>query len=152
MQLGLRAEQTIAQGDQKTTNEQFKRNYIQLFPTAYVQYAANETNSFVLNYGKRIRRPDYQSLNPFVEFLDRYTYEQGNPYLKPQFSHNIEFSHTYKGFLTTTLNYTKTTDIIQQVLIQDDAKNETFVKQDNIATQQQIGLQAYKGKYYQRRF
>lgn len=140
VQLGLRAEQTIAKGDQKTTNEQFERNYIQLFPTAYVQYAANETNSFVLNYGKRIRRPDYQSLNPFVEFLDRYTYEQGNPYLRPQFSHNIEFSHTYKGFLTTTLNYTKTTDIIQQVLIQDDAKNETFVKQDNIATQQQIGL------------
>lgn len=140
VQLGLRAEQTIAKGDQKTTNEQFKRNYIQLFPTAYVQYAANETNSFVLNYGKRIRRPDYQSLNPFVEFLDRYTYEQGNPYLRPQFSHNIEFSHTYKGFLTTTLNYTKTTDIIQQVLIQDDAKNETFVKQDNIATQQQFGL------------
>ncbi len=140
VQLGLRAEQTIAKGDQKTTNEQFERNYIQLFPTAYVQYAANETNSFVLNYGKRIRRPDYQSLNPFVEFLDRYTYEQGNPYLRPQFSHNIEFSHTYKGFLTTTLNYTKTTDIIQQVLIQDDAKNETFVKQDNIATQQQFGL------------
>jgi hypothetical protein len=140
VQLGLRAEQTIAKGDQKTTNEQFERNYIQFFPTAYVQYAANETNSFVLNYGKRIRRPDYQSLNPFVEFLDRYTYEQGNPYLRPQFSHNIEFSHTYKGFLTTTLNYTKTTDIIQQVLIQDDAKNETFVKQDNIATQQQFGL------------
>jgi iron complex outermembrane recepter protein len=140
MQLGLRAEQTIAKGDQKTTNEQFKRNYIQLFPTAYVQYAANEANSFVLNYGKRIRRPDYQSLNPFVEFLDRYTYEQGNPYLRPQFSHNIELSHTYKGFLTTTLNYTKTTDIIQQVLMQDDIKNETFIKQENIATQQQIGL------------
>lgn len=140
MQLGLRAEQTIAKGDQRTTNVQFNRNYIQVFPTAYLQYAANEKNNFVLNYGKRIRRPDYQSLNPFVEFLDRYTYEQGNPYLKPQFSHNIEFSHTYKGFLTTTLNYTNTTDMIQQVIMQDDAKNETFIKQDNIATQQQIGL------------
>lgn len=140
LQLGLRAEQTLAKGDQKTTNVQFNRNYVQVFPTAYIQFAANEKNSFVLNYGKRIRRPDYQSLNPFVEFLDRYTYEQGNPYLKPQFSHNIELSHTFKGFLTTTLNYTKTTDIIQQVIMQDDSKNETFIKQDNIATQQQFGL------------
>lgn len=140
MQLGLRAEQTIAKGDQKTTNVQFNRNYIQVFPTAYFQYAASDKNNFVLNYGKRIRRPDYQSLNPFVEFLDRYTYEQGNPYLKPQFSHNIELSHTYKGFLTTTINYTNTTDIIQQVILQDDAKNETFIKQENIATQQQFGL------------
>lgn len=139
-QLGLRAEQTLAKGDQKTTNVQFNRNYVQVFPTAYIQFAANEKNSFVLNYGKRIRRPDYQSLNPFVEFLDRYTYEQGNPYLKPQFSHNIELSHTFKGFLTTTFNYTKTTDMIQQVIMQDDVKNETFIKQDNIATQQQFGL------------
>lgn len=140
MQLGLRLEQTIAKGDQRTTNVQFERNYVQLFPTAYFQYTANKSNSFVLNYGRRIRRPDYQSLNPFVEFLDRYTYEQGNPYLKPQFSHNVELSHTFKGFLTTTLNYTNTTDIIQQVLIQDDAKNETFIKNENIATQRQYGI------------
>lgn len=148
LQLGLRAEQTLAKGDQKTTNVQFNRNYIQVFPTAYIQFAANEKNSFVLNYGKRIRRPDYQSLNPFVEFLDRYTYEQGNPYLKPQFSHNIELSHTFKGFLTTTLNYTKTTDMIQQVIMQDDVKNETFIKQDNIATQQQFGLSVNASNQY----
>ncbi|TAG30108.1 MAG: TonB-dependent receptor [Sphingobacteriia bacterium] len=140
MQLGVRLEHTAAKGDQRTTNIQFERNYVQVFPTAYFQYTANKSNSFVLNYGRRIRRPDYQSLNPFVEFLDRYTYEQGNPYLKPQFSHNIELSHTFKGFLTTTINYTNTTDIMQQVLIQDDKKNETFIRNENIATQRQYGL------------
>jgi outer membrane receptor protein involved in Fe transport len=105
-----------------------------LFPTAFLQYAADKTNSFVLNYGRRIRRPNYESLNPFIEFLDRYTYQQGNPNLRPQFSHNIELSHTFKGFLTTTLNYTQTNDIIQQVIEQNHATNETFVKQANIAT------------------
>lgn len=139
-QLGLRLENTIAKGDQKTTNETFDRNYTQLFPTAFLQYAANQKNSFVLNYGRRIRRPNYESLNPFIEYLDRYTYQQGNPNLKPQFSHNIELSHTYKGFLTTTLNYTRTNDIIQQVIEQNEATSETFVKQANIARQQQYGL------------
>ena len=139
-QLGLRVENTNAKGNQATTGEKFDRHYTQLFPTAYLQYKQSEKNSFVLNYGRRIRRPDYQSLNPFINFLDRYTYQQGNPNLKPQFSHNIELSHTYKNFLTTTLNYSRTTDIIQQVIEQNEEKHETYVRQANIANQRQYGL------------
>lgn len=139
-QLGLRLENTVAKGNQVTTRETFDRNYTQLFPTAFLQYAADTKNSFGLNYGRRIRRPNYESLNPFIEFLDRYTFQQGNPNLKPQFSHNIELSHTYKGFLTTTVNYTQTNDIIQQVIEQNEATSETFVKQANIASQRQFGL------------
>jgi iron complex outermembrane recepter protein len=157
-QLGLRLENTNAKGrstgfEYDTVQNKFvpfdktfKRNYTQLFPTAYLQYTADKDNSFVLNYGRRINRPDYGDLNPFIHFLDRYTFEQGNPNLKPQFSHNIELSHTYKGFLTTTANYSTTTDIIQQVLEQNEATNETFIKKANIATRNQIGLSvsAYK--------
>ncbi|MBP6233376.1 MAG: TonB-dependent receptor [Chitinophagaceae bacterium] len=151
-QLGLRLESTQANGDSKgytfnsthnkflPFNEKFKRDYTQLFPTIYLQYTANEKNSFVINYGRRINRPNYQDLNPFINFLDRYTFQQGNPNLKPQFSHNIELSHTYKGFLTTTLNYSNTTDIIQQVLEQNEITNETYVKKANIATRNQAGI------------
>ena len=139
-QLGLRIENTNAKGNQVTTGEKFNRHYTQLFPTAYIQYTKNKSNSFVLNYGRRIRRPDYQSLNPFINFLDRYTYQQGNPNLKPQFSHNIELSHNYKGALTTTLNYSRTADIIQTVIEQNEARNETFVRQANIAKQRQFGI------------
>ncbi|MEI9807493.1 MAG: outer membrane beta-barrel family protein [Bacteroidota bacterium] len=97
-QFGLRVENTNAKGRSGgyefdaaqnkfiVSDKTFKRNYTQLFPTAYLQYAANETNSFVINYGRRINRPDYESLNPFIHFLDRYTFEQGNPNLKPQFA------------------------------------------------------------------
>ena len=139
-QLGLRLENTNATGDQVTTDEKFKRKYTQLFPTGYLQYMASKNNSFVLNYGRRIRRPNYQSLNPFISFLDRYTFQQGNPNLKPQFSHNLELSHTYKNILTTTLNYSRTTDILQEVIEQNEDKNETFVRQANIAKQRQLGL------------
>lgn len=139
-QFGLRLENTNANGNQLSTGVVFKRNYTQLFPTAYLQYTANEKNSFVINYGRRINRPDYQDLNPFIHFLDRYTFEQGNPNLKPQFSHNIELSHTYKGFLTTTLNYSTTTDIIQQVIEQNELSNETFIKKANIASRNQYGI------------
>ncbi len=157
-QLGLRVENTnakgrsagyefdVAQNKFVATIKKFDRHYTQLFPTAYLQYAANEKNSFVINYGRRINRPDYEDMNPFIHFLDRYTFEQGNPNLKPQFAHNVELTHTYNGFLTTTLNYTSTTDIIQQVLEQNEATNETFVKKANIASLHQVGLSvsAYK--------
>ena len=151
-QFGLRLENTTSDGQStgfeldKITNRYvpfdstFERDYTQLFPTAYFQYKANEKNNFGLNYGRRIRRPNYESLNPFIEYLDPYTFQQGNPNLKPQFSHNIEASHTYKNFLTTTLNYTKTTDIIQQVIEQNEEESQTFVRQANIANQRQYGI------------
>ncbi|MEO6254631.1 MAG: outer membrane beta-barrel family protein [Ferruginibacter sp.] len=151
-QLGLRVENTNSNGISKGytyntaqdkfeyTETKFKRTYTQLFPTAYVQYTANEKNQFVLNYGRRISRPDYEDMNPFVHFLDRYTFEQGNPNLSAQFAHNIELSHTYKGFLTTTVNYTATNNIIQQVLEQNDLTNETYIKKANIANAKQFGL------------
>ena len=128
------------------TETKFKKSYTQLFPTVYLQYTANEKNQFVINYGRRIKRPDYEDMNPFVHFLDRYTFEQGNPNISPQFSHNIELSHTYKGFLTTTVNYTATNNIIQQVLEQNDQTNETYIKKANIASAKQIGLEVTANK------
>ncbi|MDZ4810502.1 MAG: TonB-dependent receptor [Bacteroidota bacterium] len=156
-QFGLRVENTNSDGHSSGyeynsvqgkflfIDKYFKRNYTQLFPTAYIQYTANEKNSFVVNYGRRINRPDYEDLNPFIHFLDKYTFEQGNPNLQPQFSHNIELSHTYKGFLTTTLNYSNTTDIISDVLEQNINKNETFVTKSNIASQRQYGVSVAAG-------
>lgn len=145
-QFGLRLENTVAHGYQKTTGEKFTLNYTQLFPTAFIQYAVNEKNNLSVNYGRRINRPDYQSLNPFVEFLDRYTFEVGNPYLKPEFSHNIEMSYSYNNFITATVNYTKTKDIIQQVLEQNEQENQTYIRIANIAKREQVGIavSAYK--------
>ncbi len=139
-QVGLRMEHTNAKGNQLTTGQSFKRDYTQLFPTAYLSYKMNEKNVFSINYGRRIERPDYGDLNPFFFFLDKYTYQVGNPDLKPQFSHSVELSHTYNNFLNTTLNYYKATDLINDVIEQNDATKETFVKKNNIASQQQIGL------------
>jgi iron complex outermembrane recepter protein len=144
-QIGLRFENTNMKGIELTTNKDFKRNFAQLFPTAYFQYSPTEKHSFVLDYGRRIKRPDYESLNPFVEYLDKYTFDEGNPYLQPQFSHNIELTHTYKQFLSTTLNYSTTNNIIQQVFITNANKTETAVKLDNIASSKSLGLSVNAG-------
>jgi len=139
-QLGLRAENTNAHGDQLTTGQTFDRHYTQLFPTAYIGYTPTDKNQFSLSYGRRINRPDYGDLNPFYYFLDKYTYQVGNPYLRPQFSHNIELTYSFKGMLNTTLSYSTTNDIIQQVLEQVDSTHTSFVTTGNIAKQNSFGL------------
>jgi outer membrane receptor protein involved in Fe transport len=144
IQLGLRAEQTIAEGNQVIKEIVFKRNYTRLFPTAYFSYQLNDNNTLGLSYGRRIERPGYQDLNPFQYPLDRYTYRQGNPDLQPQFSHNIELSYNYKGALNVSVNYTTVSDIINDVLITErqpgDSNYTTFQTKQNIASNKNIGL------------
>lgn len=142
IQLGLRSEQTIAKGHQIVNNSKFKRDYTKLFPTAYFNYKANDNNTIVLSYGRRIERPGYQDLNPFQYILDRYTYREGNPYLQPQFSHNVELSYNYKGQLNISANYTTTSDIINDVLktIKDGENFTTFQTKENIASRRNMGI------------
>jgi hypothetical protein len=137
-QFGLRLENTNAQGLQKTTGEEFDRSYTQLFPTAYFQYKANEKNNFGANFGRRVSRPSYQSLNPFIRFIDRYTFTAGNPELKPSVSNNIELSHSWKNKITTTLNYTYVKDIIQSVIQQRG--EEAYNMPANVASLNQFGV------------
>lgn len=137
---GLRLENTVSKGHQLKNDSTFTRNYTNLFPNVGIAYTANNKNQLNLSYSRRVTRPDYQDLNPFVFFLDSLTYEQGNPYLQPQFTNNIEVSHTYNRFLTTTINYTQTDNIITELLKQDTEKKTTFVTKDNFSSMKQYGL------------
>jgi iron complex outermembrane recepter protein len=90
------------------------------------------------SYGRRIDRPGYQSLNPFLFYIDPFTYEQGNPYLRPQFSNNFELTHIYKGKLTTTLNYSITKDLFNETF--DQSGKATIVRRGNIGRRENYGI------------
>jgi iron complex outermembrane recepter protein len=143
-QAGLRAENTnysghqLGNGTAGNRDSLFTRSYVSLFPTAYITYQANEKNQFILNYGRRIDRPAYQDLNPFLFFLDQYTYQAGNPYLQPQFTQNLELSHTYNSFLTTTLNYSYTKNFFSETFQQSG--QATIVRNGNIGSRQSAGI------------
>lgn len=140
LNIGLRLENTVAKGHQLSNDSSFRRNYTNLFPNVGVGFNASEKNQWNFSYSRRLTRPDYDDLNPFIFFLDSLTYGQGNPYLQPQFTHNFEVSHTFKRFLTTTVNYTQTNDIITELLKQNTEKNETYQTRDNFSTMRQIGM------------
>jgi iron complex outermembrane receptor protein len=137
-QFGLRLENTNAKGRQRSTGENFDRHYTQLFPTAFFQYKASDKSTFGANFGRRVSRPSYQSLNPFIRFIDRYSFSQGNPNLKPSISNNFELSHTWKNQITTTLNYTYVTDMIAEVIQQKG--QEAYDMPANVASLNQFGI------------
>ncbi len=133
LQTGLRLENTNYKGHQYGNplhpDSSFNRSYTSLFPTVFVGYNASEKNQFSFSYGRRINRPDYEDLNPFMFFLDKYTYGAGNPFLRPMYSHVLEMSHTFKQFLTTTVNYSYTKDLFTEIFEQKDFA--TIVRQGN---------------------
>jgi hypothetical protein len=121
-QTGLRLENTDSKGNQlgniMKPASTFHKNYTNLFPTVYVQYKLDSVgdNQLVTSYGKRINRPYYEDLNPFISPLDKFTFYSGNPYLDPSFAHNVELSYRYKGYFSTALSYGFTKDDIAETI------------------------------------
>ena len=68
-----------------------------------------------LSYSYRIDRPSYNSLNPFTFINNPYSYFRGNPYLQPQYTHNIEGNYVYKKIVFVTLGYSRTANMITEI-------------------------------------
>ena len=144
LQSGLRAEQTNSEGvltradGIMQADNTVKRNYVNLFPSAALTWTVNQKNTLNLTFSRRIDRPTYQDLNPFENKLDELTYEKGNAFLRPQYTNNIELTHTFNYKLNTTIGYSHVKDYATQTT--DTANNATFVQQKNLATQQIISF------------
>jgi iron complex outermembrane receptor protein len=130
-QLGLRLENTQTNGFSETLNQETKNNYFKLFPTFYTSYKKNENNSFSLNYGKRIRRPSFSLLNPFRVYISSNSYSEGNPFLKPSFSDNFEFAHSYKKILRTSVFLNAITDGYGVIFTANPETNTQIVTREN---------------------
>jgi len=139
-QAGLRMENTIAHGNQVITRQTFKRDTTNLFPTAFISYKVNKKNTLTVGYGRRIQRPNYQDLNPFTYFLDTLSYRQGNIYLRPQYTHNIDLTHSFNGKFITTFNFNTTDDIISQIVKPVPDSKIRFLTVDNVAQFTNIGV------------
>ena len=142
VQLGLRAEHTHSNGNSITSNKEVDRNYLSLFPTVFVNQKLNENNNIRYSYSRRVDRPNYQQLNPFSFYMDPYAVDQGNPYLKPQFTDNFEVSYGYKQ-VSFSLNYADTRDMITQISQQDEVTRIVSVIRQNLGRAQNYSAGVY---------
>ena len=130
---GLRWEESDTEGTATTTGETRTRKISKLFPSASLSREITEEISANLAYSYRIRRPSYSSLNSFVYFYDPFTFEEGNPNLKPAFTNSYQFNLTYENQPFFNISYRETSDQLFEIITQNDVSAETSRTMINLA-------------------
>ncbi|MBD1422047.1 TonB-dependent receptor domain-containing protein [Sphingobacterium chuzhouense] len=110
-QAGLRFEVADSEGlllykeDGLDKNNRIKRDFTNLFPFFSITTQPGENQNLSLSYAKRIERPAYQDLNPFIYMLDELSFWQGNPFLNPELTHRLTLSYSRKNSTVVTFNF-----------------------------------------------
>jgi outer membrane receptor protein involved in Fe transport len=119
-QLGLRAESSDNKGilDRKQT---FRKTFpISLFPSFFLSQKLTDNADLQMNYSRRINRPNFWQLFPFIDYTDSLNISRGNPDLNPEFTNSIElsFSQLFKNRdnLIASVYFKNTNNLITRIL------------------------------------
>ena len=86
------------------------RNYGDWFPTATLTAPVGKVQ-LSLSYRRDIQRPAYANLTSSTIYINRYTYQSGNPYLQPTYTHSLVLNASYK-WANLSLNYARNKDVV----------------------------------------
>lgn len=142
-QLGTRIEQTNLETLLEQNNDRNNQNYLSLFPSANFTYNLNEISSMQLSYSRRISRPRFRSLNPFVTYSDPLNIFRGNPELQPQFTDSYELGilqNREKSSIYYGLYYRHTDDAVQRIQRELEPGITTRLP-ENLAVENDIGVE-----------
>ncbi len=140
LQLGLRGEYTRTLGVSRTTQTSNRTDYFQLFPTVYFQYKPSANYQVNLSYSRRIERPAYNSLNPFLSYQSQYFSNQGNPFLQPSFTHGVEWTNVFKGNFSAAPFINYTTQFASEYPLQNLTTRETTYTFGNLGYSYNYGI------------
>lgn len=141
--VGLRYEHTFTQSESVTLSSTVKNEYGNVFPSASVFSPLVGPLGLSASYSYRIDRPSYRSLNPFIYYLDPFTFEQGNPFLQPEFANSYQLSLTFEKQPFLNFEYVKTTDGVEMITSQNDTTGVAFATFKNLQTKEKMGLSLF---------
>lgn len=142
-QAGLRAEWTDVKTVLEKTNEVNPRDYLNFFPSAHFTFELPKENAIQVSYSRRVRRPFYNDLSPFMTFSDSRNFFSGNPDLDPEFSHVGEVGHIKyfdKGSFTSGVYYRQTKDKIDRIRRVDNEGNSA-TRPENLRSERAWGAE-----------
>jgi len=94
-QLGLRLESSDYEGNLPLKAQTFNIEFpISLFPSVFLSQKLGEFDDLQFNYSRRINRPNFFQLFPFVDYSDSLNISRGNPELQPEFTNSFELSYS----------------------------------------------------------
>lgn len=137
---GLRAEYT-AFNNELSDRENVQTNsddYFNLFPNMAATYTTENDNTFSATYSRRLNRPYFRDLNSSIEYSTQYLYQQGNPFLQPEYTNNFELNSKI-GSHVISLYATFMNQGISQHVDQDIETNTSLMRTLNFAKNRNIG-------------
>lgn len=154
--LGGRYERTEINSFYSNAQQQAGKNgYNTFVPSVFFSKKISSNETLKLSYSKRIERPDYGDLNPFINTADPKNISSGNPYLKPEVSNRVELSYNRNfenaGFFMLTAFYRNNQQDIQpflvfypQLKVGDSVyTNVTVSTRQNIGTENNMGITGF---------
>jgi outer membrane receptor protein involved in Fe transport len=139
--IGLRGENTTANGHSLTSNEQLSNSYFRLFPSLNMQQTLNEAkgNSLYFSYNNPFTRPSYTTLNPYKLKIDNYTYQIGNPSLQPQTGYNFDAGINLNNKYNMGAYFNQVNDVFANILLpQQD--NTIVYQMQNFTSSKETGI------------
>ncbi|NBB18540.1 outer membrane beta-barrel protein [Runella sp. CRIBMP] len=131
---GIRAENTVTQGESVTLKSLVDRNYWNILPSLTLQYKINDNSNLVWASSRKLSRPTVWQLNPFPFFIDPLTVAMGNPFLFPRIRNVSELTYTYKNLMLIT-GYNLNQNTVSQLPLYNAATRLTTWQQVNTQTQ-----------------
>lgn len=114
---GLRFEYAVATPKIENDTVTYVNDYYSLYPTAAISRKIKEGEEIQLTYSKRVNRPSFHSISPFIDWSNSPNLRGGNPYLKPEYIHSIELGYMkiWKNTsIMPSLFYKRTVDLISR--------------------------------------
>jgi len=131
MVAGLRYEYMNSVLDSETEKGIIDLQYGEFFPTVYASHKLNANSTVQFSYGRRINRPTFNELAPFIVFMTPETFVAGNENLLPAFGNNYKADYMYK-LVSISLSYTNTKNAIArfQPQFSEDETRQYFVSRN----------------------
>ncbi|PCJ96979.1 MAG: TonB-dependent receptor [Flavobacteriaceae bacterium] len=143
-QAGIRVENVTVKADTNQVSS-FTDKYTQIYPSAFLTYAATDKNQFQLSYSKRVDRPGLGQVNPIRQWSTPLISSFGNETLLPQFTDSYELNYTRrleKGSITSGVFYRRITDVINRAVYIDRLDfNKTILTFDNFDNTTSFGME-----------
>lgn len=116
LQAGLRGEYSFIDGkDINHPSTTVDKTYWQLYPTLHLSYKFSDMQSMQVSYSRRVHRPHFWDLNPYMDVREGDQISFGNPNLDPEYTNAFEVSYNLgidKVNIFTSVYYRQTNNMI----------------------------------------
>lgn len=144
VQIGLRGEYFSYDGIVYQYNAKVNNNYLNLFPTLFINQKINEHEDLNFNYSRRVNRPNFFQLIPYIDVSNPQDTSMGNPNLKPEFIHSTEVSYnnaySKNSNILASVYFQYTNNLIQKYRRFND-NGTTFSQNQNLSSAYTYGLE-----------